>query len=55
MKHNEKKMVDAIMTDNPTEFVNAFKNSMNSRMSQKLDDERTTVSKDIVTDDTKEE
>ena len=30
MKHNEKKMVDAILTDNPSEFVDAFKNDMDT-------------------------
>ena len=55
MKHNEKKMVDAIMQNNPAEFVDAFKNDMNTRMSQKLDDERTEVSKKLVDDEQKEE
>jgi len=48
MKHNEKKMVDAILTDNPSEFVDAFKNDMSIRVSNKLDDERTQVSKDVL-------
>ncbi len=48
MKHNEKKMVDAILTDNPSEFVDAFKNDMNLRVSNKLDDERTQVSRDVL-------
>jgi len=48
MKHNEKKMVDAILTDNPSEFVDAFKNDMNIRVSNKLDDERTQVSRDVL-------
>ena len=57
MKHNEKKMVDAILTDNPSEFVDAFKNDMNIRVSNKLDDERTQVSKDVINkqDDQKED
>tara|TARA_Y100001938_G_scaffold138364_1_gene203718 strand:+ start:9066 stop:9233 length:168 start_codon:yes stop_codon:yes gene_type:complete len=55
MKHNETKMVDAIMQDNPSEFVNAFKNDMAVRVSQKLDDERTQVAKNIVNDEPKEE
>ena len=48
MKHNEKKMVDAILTDNPSEFVDAFKDDMNNRISNKLDDERTQVSRDVL-------
>jgi|15BtaG_2_1085339.scaffolds.fasta_scaffold99502_2 hypothetical protein len=55
MKHNEKKMVDAILTDNPSEFVDAFKDDMNNRVSNKLDDERTQVSRDIIHDKSKED
>ena len=55
LKHNETKMVDAIIQDNPSEFVNAFKNDMAVRVSQKLDDERTQVAKNIVNDEPKEE
>ena len=55
MKHNEKKMVDAILTDNPSEFVDAFKDDMNNRISNKLDDERTQVSRDIIHDKSKED
>jgi len=55
MKHNETKMIDAIMKDEPTEFVNAFKDDMKNRISNKLDDMRVQVAKDIVNDEPKEE
>ena len=55
MNHNEKKMVDAVVTDNPAEFVSSFKKAMTDRVSQKLDDERNQVSKEIVTDKPTEE
>ena len=55
MKHNEKKMVDAILTNSPVDFVDAFKDDMNIRVSQKLDDERTQVSRDIIQDNSKED
>jgi hypothetical protein len=55
MRHNEKKMVDAILTNNPTDFVDAFKDDMNNRVSQKLEDEKTQVSKNIVVDNQKED
>ena len=43
------------MQDNPSELVNAFKNDMAVRVSQKLDDERKQVASEIVSDEPKEE
>ena len=36
-------------------YVNTFKDDMKNRVSQKLDDERTQVSRDIVQDNSKED
>jgi hypothetical protein len=55
MKHNEKKMVDAIMNDTPSEFVDAFKNNMNDRISQKIDNEKIQVAKEIIVEPKTEE
>ena len=55
MNHNEKKMVDAIASNNPSEFANAFKDTMKTRVAQKLDDERVQVARDIVKDNNEED